>query len=95
MTHGDYNDAASWVASVGDDSTVPFHLQLVDKGYDVWLANNRGTWYSQGHNSYDATKDDDYWKFDWGDMGLYDTKAFIDKVKSETKQDKIYYVGYS
>ena len=28
-------------------------------------------------------------------MGMHDQRAFIDKVKSETGYDKIFYVGYS
>jgi len=38
--HGDYEDAALWLATFDGK---PFHLQLVDQGYDVWLGNNRGT----------------------------------------------------
>ena len=61
----------------------------------MWFANNRGTWYSQGHVKYDATKDNDYWMFTWADMGLYDDPANIDAIRSLTNNDKIFYVGYS
>lgn len=48
IQHGNLQDAASWLAGFGDDHK-PFQLQLVDEGYDIWLGNNRGTEYSQGH----------------------------------------------
>ena len=52
-------------------------LQLADLGYDVWMGNNRGTEYSQGHKSIPAT-DNKYWNWSWSEMGLHDTPAFID-----------------
>lgn len=74
---------------------IPYHLQLADAGYDIWLANNRGTWYSQGHLQYDATVDDEYWMFSWAEMGLYDDPANIKEVQSATGYEKIIYLGYS
>jgi pimeloyl-ACP methyl ester carboxylesterase len=74
---------------------VPYHLQLADAGYDVWLSNNRGTWYSQQHVEYDAVTDNEFWMYTWADMGLYDQPANIEKVKEQTGHDKIFYVGYS
>ena len=103
FNHGNYQDAASWLSdssnySEEDDGSVdvvPYHLQLADSGYDVWLGNNRGTWYSQGHVEYDAVEDDEFWMYTWGDMGLYDDTANITRIKQETGYDKVFYVGYS
>ena len=61
--HGGYQDAANWLEGFYD--SVPFHLQLADAGYDVWIGNNRGTEYSQGHKSLDSKTDGDFWKYSW------------------------------
>ena len=97
FNHGDMQDAYAWLRDVWNDGQdqVPYHLQLADAGYDVWLANNRGTWYSQEHVEYDPVTDEEFWMYTWADMGLYDVPANIDKVKEQTGYDKIFYVGYS
>jgi len=59
------------------------------------MGNNRGTEYSWGHKTYDAAKDNEYWNWTWGDMGLYDDKANIDAIKKATGEEKIFYLGYS
>lgn len=35
---------------------------LGDLGYDVWMLNYRGTWYSKGHVNL-TTEDPNYWKY--------------------------------
>ena len=92
IQHGHTQDAASWLTGYGDNK--PFHLQLVDEGYDIWLGNNRGTEYSRGHHLYTAD-DAQFWDFDFTDMGMYDDPANISAVKAATGSDKITYVGYS
>ena len=92
--HGYLEDGASWLTNFGDDKS--FHLQLADKGYNVWIGNNRGTNYSQKHKTYDASGDTakEYWDFTWADM-QYDVKANIKAIKALTGEDKIIYLGYS
>lgn len=71
-------------------------LKLAEAGYDVYLGNNRGTWYSQKHTTYDSTTDQEqYWDYTWADMGLYDDTANISAIKELTQADKIFYLGYS
>ena len=86
IQHGNLQDATSWLTAFGNNK--PFHLQLVDEGYDIWLGNNRGTEYSQGHNTLTAD-DPEFWNFDWTDMGKFDDPANILAIKEATKQDKI------
>ena len=70
-------------------------LQLADLGYDIWIGNNRGTEYSQGHKTLSAVDDPEYWSWTWSEMGLYDDKANISFIKEKANQDKIFYIGYS
>ena len=71
-------------------------LKLADAGYDVFLGNNRGTWYSQQHKEYDPVNDaEQFWDFTWADMGLFDDTANIRAIKELTQVDKIFYLGYS
>lgn len=69
-------------------------LQLADRGYDVWMSNNRGTEYSLGHKTL-TTDDKEYWEWSWAEMGLYDDPASISFIKEKTGHDKIFYIGYS
>ena len=66
ISHGMMCDATSWIEDIkryGGES-LPFQLQLAEEGYDVWLMNQRGTWYSMEHETLDAAVDEQYWLFD-------------------------------
>ena len=80
---------------MADFNGTPFHLLLVDAGYDVWIGNNRGTMYSWDHETLSSKDDNDYWMFTWADMGLYDDVANIKMIKEQAGVEKIFYVGYS
>jgi pimeloyl-ACP methyl ester carboxylesterase len=64
------------------------------KGYDVWLGNSRGNKYSMAHQTLNP-KSEDYWQFDWEDMGDYDLPAAIEYVIQTNKYPKVAYVGHS
>jgi len=103
VQHGFLQDAASWIHSYATEPPLvdpsyepglPMALQLADLGYDIWLGNNRGTEYSQGHETLTALQHE-YWNWTWSEMGLYDDPANITFIKEKAKQDKIFYIGYS
>ena len=73
------------------------HLQLYDEGYDIWMGNNRGTKYSNESDKFPDKDDDGFerWDFSWAELGLYDGRALINKIKEVTKQEKVNYIGYS
>jgi len=76
--HGDQEDGTSWMAGF---TGKPFHLMLVDEGYDIWIGNNRGTMYSWDHETFDSAVDNEYWMWTWAEMGLYDDTANITMIK--------------
>ena len=78
VQHGDRMDGTSMMANF--EEGLPFHLQLVDAGYDVWVGNNRGTMYSWEHETLSA-EDAEYWDWTWSAMGLYDDVANIKAIK--------------
>ena len=49
VQHGDQEDGTSWIQNYTDKDEMPFHLKLVDEGYDIWIGSNRGTQYSWDH----------------------------------------------
>ncbi|CAL8131347.1 unnamed protein product [Orchesella dallaii] len=92
LYHGHISAGASWIIQPGSRNLA---FTLVDAGYDVWLANSRGTSPSQKHISLDANKDIDYWNFDMAHLSTIDLPLMIDQILQETGSEKIYYVCHS
>ena len=72
---------------------------LSKAGYDVWLGNNRGNHNSQAHKTLDPKKEE-FWEFDFEEMGVYDVPATVDFILKETEgKNKIgklaAYIGHS
>jgi lysosomal acid lipase/cholesteryl ester hydrolase len=76
----------------------PLPFILSDRGYDVWMTNNRATLYSNQHinlgTAYGRT-DPEYYNFSFDEMGKYDVPANIDYIRKESGHDKIIYIGHS
>ena len=64
IAHGLSADASKWIGGLDFNGLYPFHYQLAEAGFDVWLFNTRGTWYSMEHEELDAKEDSEYWEFD-------------------------------
>ena len=58
------------------------HLQLFDRGYDIWMGNNRGTKYSNFNPKFPESQEESFerWDFSWEELGMYDVPAFMDKI---------------
>lgn len=69
---------------------------MADAGYDVWLPNNRGNFYSRQHlfkNPDDLISE--YWNFSWDDIAFQDFPCIFNYIQSVTNQNKFYYVAAS
>ena len=56
---------------------------MKNAGYDVWLGNSRGNKYSPSHETLNQS-DQLYWSFSYQELGLYDKKAAVNEVISQT-----------
>jgi pimeloyl-ACP methyl ester carboxylesterase len=90
VTHGLLMDANANVINGPDGS---FPLYLADQGYDIWLINLRGTYYSRGHTTL-SSSNMQYWDFDLTDMtqDIIDSIAYI---QEQTGRDRITIIGFS
>ncbi|XP_076253471.1 lipase 1-like isoform X2 [Rhynchophorus ferrugineus] len=92
MMHGITGSSADFIVQ-GVGKSLAF--QLVDQGFDVWIGNQRGNFYSRRHIMLDADFDQSFWDFSYHEIGLYDLPAMIDHVIKTTNQTKLTYVGLS
>ncbi|XP_047306181.1 triacylglycerol lipase 2-like [Impatiens glandulifera] len=90
LQHGLMMDAGIWLLNQPDES-LPFIL--ADAGYDVWLANSRGTRSSRGHTSLNP-KDKKFWDWTWDEQVTYDLPTTVQYVYNQTGQN-LHYVGHS
>ncbi|EPB70761.1 hydrolase, alpha/beta domain protein [Ancylostoma ceylanicum] len=67
---------------------------FADAGFDVWIANSRGTPPSQKHIGY-GPDDVRFWNFTWQDISAYDLSSSIDYVLQKTGHNDLYYIGHS
>lgn len=56
---------------------------LANRGYDVWLGNNRGNKHSRSHTHY-STNDKIFWDFSFEDMAVHDLPAAFAYVHAQT-----------
>lgn len=66
---------------------------LANRGYDVWLGNNRGNKHSKEHTKY-TSNSKSFWDFTFEDMAIYDLPAAFTYISSKTNQ-LITYIGHS
>uniref|UniRef100_T1GBZ1 Lipase n=1 Tax=Megaselia scalaris TaxID=36166 RepID=T1GBZ1_MEGSC len=91
MQHGLYATGDNFI--LADPSQAIAYL-AADAGYDVWLGNNRGTFYSK-KNIYFSPSNPLFWNFTFGETSVYDVSASIDYILNITQQNKIHYLGHS
>ncbi|KAK5965826.1 Gastric triacylglycerol lipase [Trichostrongylus colubriformis] len=91
LQHGVFSDGFAWAANLANESAA---FVFADAGFDVWMANSRGTPSSQKHIGY-GPDEPRFWNFTWQDMCTYDLTASINYVLNQTKQESLYFVGHS
>lgn len=94
LQHGLLCSSADWVNNAVTKNSLAF--LLADKGYDVWLGNQRGNTWSRKHSFFNPNINRNlFWNFSWDEIGRYDLPAMIDYVILKTGVRDIFYVGHS
>ena len=75
--HGMGGSAESYLWMLGNKK--PMVVSFAERGFDVYMANNSGTKFSQQHDVY-TIKDAEFWAKDWSGMGLYDLPANVKMI---------------
>ncbi|KAL3035405.1 hypothetical protein AAZX31_02G250700 [Glycine max] len=90
LQHGLFMDGITWLLLPSNQSLA---FLLVDNGFDVWVANTRGTKFSRQHTSLPSNSSD-YWNWSWDELVAHDLPATFKYVHDLTGQ-KMHYVGHS
>ena len=81
LIHGFASDSITWFDRT-DQEALAVGSQLHEEGYDVWMANMRGSRRSRRHITEDPDdSDDEFWEFDQADMAEGDIKAMVENIK--------------
>ncbi|XP_077232475.1 triacylglycerol lipase 2-like [Tasmannia lanceolata] len=90
LQHGLFMDGITWLLNSPDQSLA---FILADNGFDVWIANTRGTTWSCGHTHL-SSNDSAYWAWSWDELVSDELPATFQYVYDQTGQ-KLNYVGHS
>nr|XP_020656931.1 lipase member M-like [Pogona vitticeps] len=88
---GILTNAGIWVVNKPNNS---LGFVLADAGFDVWLANNRGSRWCKRHQNFSIDQEE-FWDFSFHEMGMNDLPAIINFVVAKTGQEQIFYIGHS
>lgn len=91
LQHGLIDSADTWI--LNGPQLSPAFL-LANSGYDVFLGNSRGNYYSRKHIRL-SPKDKAFWDFTWVDMGRMDIPKMVDYALKLSKAEKLTYIGHS
>ncbi|XP_063163536.1 lipase member M-like [Candoia aspera] len=80
-----------WVANEPNSS---LGFILADAGFDVWLANNRGSRWCKRHQHL-SHNEEEFWNFSFHEMAMEDLPAIMHFILAKTGQKQLFYVGYS
>ncbi|KAF1960923.1 alpha/beta-hydrolase [Byssothecium circinans] len=92
LHHGLLMNSEVWVCLTERERCLPF--ELVERGYDVWLGNNRGNKYSKKSINHAPTSNA-FWNFSMDQFAFHDIPDSIDYILSTTHHQSLSYVGFS
>ena len=70
-------------------------LQMVERGYEVWLFNNRGVKYSNRNEKDGHWSQKERWNFNWADIATLDVPVAIERILLVTREPKVTVIGHS
>ncbi|EAW12732.1 sterol esterase [Aspergillus clavatus NRRL 1] len=92
LHHGLLMCSEVWVCLTEEQRCLPF--QLVERGYDVWLGNNRGNKYSKKSVKHSPLTHE-FWDFSMDEFAFHDIPDSISHILEVTGQDSLSYIGFS
>ncbi len=92
MHHGLMMNSEVWVCLTERERCLPF--ELVERGYDVWLGNNRGNKYSK-KSVHTAPTEAKFWNFSMDQFAFHDIPDSIAYILETTHQASLSYIGFS
>ncbi|CAN1192488.1 Triacylglycerol lipase 1 [Linum perenne] len=90
LQHGLFMGGDCWFLNSPEES---LGFILADQGFDVWVGNVRGTFWSHGHVSL-SEDDKEFWDWSWQELAMYDLAEMIHHIYSATSS-KVFLVGHS
>ncbi|UNI24013.1 Sterol esterase [Purpureocillium takamizusanense] len=92
LHHGLLMNSEVWVCLTDEQRCLPF--ELVERGFDVWLGNNRGNKYSKKSIHCSPTSVQ-FWDFSMDEFAFHDIPDTIAYILDTTGQESLSYVGFS
>ncbi|KAL7621352.1 cholesterol esterase [Parahypoxylon ruwenzoriense] len=92
LHHGLLMNSEVWVCLTDAQRCLPF--VLVDRGFDIWLGNNRGNKYSKKSINCPPTSIQ-FWDFSIDQFAIHDIPDSINYILETTKQASLSYIGFS
>ncbi|KKK25174.1 hypothetical protein P175DRAFT_0430119 [Aspergillus ochraceoroseus IBT 24754] len=92
LHHGLMMCSEVWICLTEEERCLPF--QLVERGYDVWLGNNRGNKYSK-KSTRKSPLSNEFWDFSIDQFAFHDIPDSIKYILELTGQPSLSYVGFS
>ena len=93
LQHGLFDSSDCWI--INNEKVAPA-FQLARAGYDVYMGNNRGNYYSNKNLHLDPVTDDkEFHDYSFTKYGKYDLTAQVQKAIDMSGQEKVTFMGHS